>query len=82
MNELNVMNERFPRHLLDRLREKALEEVIEEERREFERELSFEAEKQSDDARRHERLPLFFLFSSFSQYSIDNSGILFNKAGR
>jgi hypothetical protein len=42
MNELNVVNERFPQHLIDSFREKALEEAKEEERREFARELNFE----------------------------------------
>jgi hypothetical protein len=42
MNELNVVNERFPRHLIDMFREKALEKAMEEERWEFVRELEFE----------------------------------------
>jgi hypothetical protein len=61
MNELNVVNERFPRHLLDRFREKAIEEAKEEERQEYARELSFEAEKQTppeDEELRHVKLPL------------------------
>jgi hypothetical protein len=61
MNELNVVNERFPKHLLDRFREEALEEAKEEERREFERELNFEEEKHTapkGGELRHARLPL------------------------
>ena len=35
----------FPRHLLDKFREEGIQRVIEEERKEFERELEFEEVK-------------------------------------
>ena len=46
MNELNIVNERFPKHLLDMFREKAIEEAMKEERREYARELNFEGVKE------------------------------------